>query len=56
MFNSVPLYFDYALFQLKCSGIELIVGAFFGYQLIVAAALDYAAVVKDHYDIGVLHG
>ena len=41
----------FTLFKLKCSGVELIILALFGYQLIVASALDYPSVLKDHDNI-----
>ena len=44
------------LFQLKRSGVELVVGALFLEQLFVAAAFNDASVVKYHNYIGVLDG
>ena len=46
----------FCLFQLECAGVELIVGAPFGDELFVASALDDAAVVEDHDNVGVLDG
>ena len=42
------------LFEFEGAGIQLIVLALLGDQLVVAAALDDAAVLKDDDDIGVL--
>ena len=43
-------------FQLKGAGVELIIGALFGHQLFVAAALDDASVIQHHNNIRVLYG
>ena len=44
------------LFELECARIQLIICSLFGYQLIMAAALDYSAVVEHHNDIRILDG
>ena len=41
------------LFQVKSTGVQLVIGALFGKELFVAAALNYPSVVKHHDDVGV---
>ena len=44
------------LFQLKGTGIELVVGAFFCDQIIVGAPFDDAAVIQHHNAVGIFDG
>lgn len=44
------------LFQLKGAGVELIVFALLGDEVIVGASLNYSALLKNHDDIAVLYG
>ena len=44
------------LFQFECAGIELVVGALLGDQIIVGTPLDDAAMVQDHDAVGVHDG
>ena len=48
--------FSLALFQFKCSVVELIVSALLGNQLLVIASFDNASVFHNHYYIGISHG
>ena len=42
--------------QLEGAGIELVILALLGDELFVAAALYYAALLQDHYGLGVADG
>ena len=44
------------LFQIKSTGVQLVIGALFGNQFFMAAAFNDASVVKYHNYIGVLDG
>ena len=53
----MPLLFSLGeLFQFECAGVELIVGALFGDQFVVVAALDNVAVIQNHDAVGVHDG
>lgn len=50
------VFFDMGLFEFECTGIELIICAFLGNQLLMAAAFDNPSVVEYHDDIGIFDG
>ena len=43
------------LFKLECAGIELVISALLGNQVVVRAAFNDAAMVEHHDRVGVLH-
>ena len=44
------------LIQFESAGVELVVGALLGDQILVGATLDDAAVIQHHNAIGIAHG
>ena len=46
----------FVLLQLKRPGVQPVISALLGDQILMAAALDDAAVVQHHDGIGVAHG
>ena len=44
------------LFQLKCAGVELVVGALLGDQVFVGAPLDDPSVIQHHDAVGIADG
>ena len=43
------------LFKLECAGVELVISALLGNQVVVRAAFNDAAMVEHHDRVGVLH-
>lgn len=43
-------------FKLKRAGVELIIFTALSDKILMASALDYASVVKHHYDVRVAYG
>ena len=43
------------LFKLECTGVELVISALLGNQVVVRAAFNDAAMVEHHDRVGVLH-